>query len=128
MLIRFIHHLLQPHCPECQRERDEANNCESCETLREQLAAERSYNRLLLESIILKPEVERTEDTSNLTPIRGNFVSSRVRREMLEAEDRKQAEIINERKRIDKEARELATKTTEELERELGIEHEEAAS
>jgi hypothetical protein len=87
--------------------------CETCEILRGLLAKSDSERRDLLQRLLDKdkpepPQIEREEPQE----IKPAFVPWRVRQQMLEAEDRKEAELINKRKR------EIA-----QLERELGIQN-----
>lgn len=110
-----------------------------CEELRSLLELEKREKQKLLDSIlefsnqnILDREHDRTKkdpEPSNLQPVPSNFVPWRVRQQILEAEDRRKAELINEHKL--NQANLLQNRTTErendinkkneELEKELGI-------
>lgn len=102
----------------------EVRRCESCETLREQLAIANGDRERLLKAILdaNKPVAAVSEPETHsetIAPILPKNVPWRVRREMLENEDRAKAEILRKKELEIKEA----TKSTEELEKELGIEH-----
>lgn len=88
--------------------------CETCEILREQLAKSDAERRELLTRLLAKetPEPSPIEE-KEFEPIRPQFIPWRVRQQMLEAEDRKKAQLMNDKK-----------KEIDELEKELGIAHE----
>jgi hypothetical protein len=89
----------------------EPDTCPICEVLREQLAnCERERRELLQRALApaqIPVEVESKEEYKPITP---QFIPWRVKQQMLEAEDRKQAELLR------KKAQEIA-----ELEHELGV-------
>jgi len=97
-MLRWIHHLLEPHCLECAEERAAKLICTSCETLKVQLEAANYEKRLLLEQVVelSRPHVPPSEAhiPVNFEEIRPKIVPWRVQRQMLEAEDRKKAEIM----------------------------------
>ncbi len=116
-MINFFHKLLNPHCPDCRQDELEARICSSCETLRSELASVRHENQQLLKSLLeitspIKPVVVTQE--VNPQPLQ-SATSWRVRKQMLETEDRRNAEIIRQNKiqSVD------STKSTEQLEKEL---------
>lgn len=86
--------------------------CETCEVLRIQLARSERKCDELLEKLLSKQETEPIPvDKEELQPIKTtNFVPWHIRQQMLEAEDRKKAELVKQREK------EIAA-----LERELGI-------
>jgi hypothetical protein len=104
-MIKWLHHLLNPHCQECRLERE----CASCETLRILLEQERHEKSQLLKMIIElnKPPTDAPMNTEELGPIRPKLMPWRVRQQYLEEEDRKKAQILREK--------------TAELEKETGI-------
>lgn len=114
-MLLWIHKLIQPHCDECK------HSCDSCETLREQLSIVNAEKQKLLNHVLalngpfeinMKPSAQELPQ-----PIQSRQVPWKVRREMLEAEDRNKAEILRK-----KQAELDATKqTTEQLESELGV-------
>jgi hypothetical protein len=112
-MFKFIHHLLNPHCPDCLAERASEKICQSCETLRYEVDRLRADNERLLNRLLEKPEsnTERSEAPIPLTVPRS--MPWKVRQQMLEAEDRKAAQL---RKQAPK-----PSDDTEELERELGV-------
>lgn len=103
-MIKWLHHLLNPHCAECKAEKE----CSSCFTLLQQLAFERSEKERLLNLIIEmnKPQAEVPQEPTEMKEI-SNVVPWRVRQQMLEQEDRAKAAVIKRK--------------TEELEKEVGI-------
>jgi hypothetical protein len=117
--IKFLHHLFNPHCDRCRHEELENKVCESCEVLKQQLDIANSEKRALLatvkEIITPQPIVQEAED-KELKPIQ-TITSWKVKRAMLEKEDRMKADA----ERRAKEAIAESNKSTEELEKELGI-------
>jgi len=98
--------------------------CETCEVLRLALDESNRERKELLHRLLDKdkpePLIEKSEPPQ---PIMPQFVPWRVRQQMLEAEDRKKAQLIRER---EKEIAEInaITKTHQnvaELEKELGV-------
>jgi hypothetical protein len=85
--------------------------CNACEVLKESLSIERQLNKTLLQKLLDKdkPEPVSTEK-EDLRPIQPQFIPWRVRQQMLEAEDRKQAELMKTKKQ-----------EIEKLEEELGV-------
>ena len=87
--------------------------CTTCEVLREQLANSESERRSLLAKLLEKNQPEplpAPKEEEELTPIRPQFVPWRVRQQMLEAEDRRQAELLRRSKQ-----------NVEKLEKEVGV-------
>lgn len=107
-MINWFHRLLKPHCPECSIEKI----CLSCETLRDQLARVNEEKKLLLESILesVKPKVEAVPPEIKIE--KPSFIPWRVKKEMLEAEDREKARLLKNKQN------EL---TIEDLEKEMDI-------
>lgn len=85
--------------------------CETCEILREQLAKSDAERRELLTRLLAKetPEPSPVKE-EEFQPIKPQFIPWRVRQQMLEAEDRKKAQVMNDK-----------AKEIKELEDELGI-------
>jgi len=111
-MIHFFHRLFNYHCDECR------HSCESCETLREQLAIANADRNFLLRSLIEPRTTQSNEQPKTYPePIVPKNVPWRIRREMLEAQDRAKAEIMKKKELEIAEA----NKSTEELEAELGI-------
>jgi arginyl-tRNA--protein-N-Asp/Glu arginylyltransferase len=107
-MTHWFHWLFKPHCPECQV-------CLSCETLKTQLAIANNEKRQLLESILSKPESTQPVDASiEFEKMKPKMMTWDVRRKMLEAEDRKAAQILAEQKKH--------AASIEKLEKEIGIE------
>lgn len=101
----WIIHLFSVHCADCIKP------CASCETLRLELALAHQLNRELLNKLF--PEKESIEELSDAKPISPQYIPWSVRKRQLEliAKERAQAAKI-----------EKDIKSTEELEKELGVE------
>jgi hypothetical protein len=114
-MFKWLHHLFNPHCDLC----DARPKCESCEVLREQLALANAEKDKLLR-YVLEPEPSLTtpkqgqQDEEEDGPILPKFVPWHVRRQMLESEDRKQAQLLAESKKDQDQA-------IKQLEKNLGI-------
>lgn len=136
-IVRFFHHLFNPHCEHCEDEL----RCESCDILRAQLEIERHEKKIILQSLldITNPKVTRVE-TEPREPIAigPRHTPWRVRQQQLEEEDRAKASAIRKHNDELREANEYAERNktvheaeqtqpqisedkTEELEKELGI-------
>jgi len=104
------HHFWNPHCEHCREEKV----CLSCETLRSQLEIITSEKNRLLTAVLHQKEPPPIDITKEKLPqpIPPRNVSWKIRKEMLEDEDRKKSELL---KAHDNE--------TKELERELGVEN-----
>lgn len=114
--MNWFHKLFHPHCDLCHAEAQENRICQSCETLKSELAAVRFQNEQLMKNILdivhpPKPESVQV-DTSNFKPL---ATSWRIKQQMLEAEDRKAAQVLKEKKQEMYES----SKTTQQLEKEL---------
>ena len=86
--------------------------CDTCEVLRERLAQSDAERRDLLSRLLDrdKPEPSPVEK-EELKPVQHQFVPWRVRQQMLEAEDRKKAELMRKKsEEIDKLEEELGVK------------------
>lgn len=85
--------------------------CNTCEVLREQLANSERERRELLNRLL---EPSRAEPPSTIAerpePIQPQFTPWRVRQQMLEAEDRKKAQLMRDK-----------NEEIENLEKELGV-------
>jgi hypothetical protein len=97
MLIKFFHHFFNPHCDHCAHERA----CQTCEVLKEELANERANYKKLLDTLVEmnKPKVIEKEPEVQLPQeIAPKAISWRIRKEMLEAEDRARAAVLRREK------------------------------
>lgn len=98
----FFHRLFHVHCAECRTE----SECPNCNLLRDMLADERREKKELLEKLTKEPEkIVQPEQTK--VEVRQTAMPWRVRQQILEAEDRRKAQVLRE------------VKSTEELEKEL---------
>jgi len=141
-MFKWLHHLLNPHCPDCQLAAAESNVCQSCETVKMQLAMVNAEKRQLLDTIMT---LTRPAETQPAPPqVKMENTSSRmlwgVRKQMLEAEDRKKAELLaKQRKTKQTVAQTTSTviptsaededraRSINNLEKELGIEEKTSA-
>jgi hypothetical protein len=96
--------------------------CQTCEVLRLQLDESNRERRQLLQQLLERDKPEPPVETKEeLQPIRPQFVPWRVRQQMLEAEDRKQAQLLAEKK---KEMESARKSSIDDLEKELDIPNE----
>lgn len=112
-MIKWIHHLFSPHCVQCHEESEEARICKSCEILKISLEQANAEKSRLLELVIEKnsPVIE-SRPAEEFKPITTNrHIPWSVRKQMLEAEDRRSAQLMREKIPI----------TTEDLEEELEL-------
>ena len=110
-MIKWIHHLLDPHCPDCKEERDEAKQCKSCESLLHQLEIANHQVRELTKALT---ETNRAAPASDKQQTEFKPITPppnwRVVRQQLEAEDRKTAQLLRDK-----------DKEIADLEKELGV-------
>lgn len=96
--------------------------CESCETLKLQLSIANEEKKQLLNRLLEKPEPEQRPDVSELKPIQTAQVPWNVRRQMLEAADRRRAQDLHQKKQ---EMDHLENTNVDDLEKMIGIKQEE---
>lgn len=116
---KWLHHILDPHCEEC-------NRCPTCEVLKEQVETERIFNKVLLDKLTEKniPTVPLTEPIPpSAMP---HTIPWRVKRQMLEADDRKAAALKIQKEQELRHIPKVGPNTiddvrVEELEKEVGI-------
>jgi len=110
-MFKFFHHLFNPHCPDCQAEKE----CISCITLRAQLTQANYERQQLLEAVLNFGKVPETipVQSEEFKPVFSKHMPWNVRRQMLEQEDRVKAELM---KKAEKDRKDI-----EELEKELKI-------
>jgi|SRR5882672_9047718 len=138
-MFSWLHHILEPHCQQCreerQEERQEDSVCASCETLRLQLEIANYEKRQLLESILRPQQSVPSAIQGTPQALQPKSIPWSVRKQMLESEDRKQAQLMRE---AQEQSNKLATsiprgtggdlsvsikesQSIESLERELGV-------
>lgn len=118
-MIHWLHHLLNPHCRECQEAAEENKICQSCETLKMQLSIANHEKQEMLNTIlaISKPAIkEETSPAVDYEKIKPKMMTWNVRKQMLEAEDRKAAQILAEQKK------KSISDQIADLEKEVGLE------
>jgi predicted DsbA family dithiol-disulfide isomerase len=107
----WFHRFFNPHCPDCIAE--STRICESCETLKTEIARISSENERLLNRLLNPPTIhEEKKELSEVLKMPRN-IPWNVRRQMLEAEDREKAKLMKEAPK---------PQSTTELEKELGVE------
>lgn len=124
-MLKFIHHLLDPHCQQCREEREASKVCASCETLKDQIDFLNSERDRLLDTVIKlstpKPaEPVQATNMADLKPITSGTIPWRVRQQMLEAEDREKARILRDKQKEIARLKPQAENIND-LEKELGI-------
>jgi len=110
-MLKFLHHLFNPHCEDCRLERE----CKNCEVLRSLLEAEKFEKKQLLNAILERDKLAVAEMPSEIKPIMPKQVPWAIRRQMLESEDKKAAELLKAKSLEMSES----AKSTEQLESEL---------
>ncbi len=122
-MIKFIHHLLNPHCPDCKEDKLEEQICESCNTLRIENAQLRKHNDQLIEALLdkVKP-IEHQQEVIVQQPVNlgKTGLSWAARRQLLESEDRASAKILRDKK---KEMEAIPVTSVDKLEEELEVNH-----
>jgi hypothetical protein len=139
-LFHWIHHLFNPHCVECTYEFEKKEVCQSCETLKMQLAIVNAEKQRMLDALLEKPKpVEQYKPPVDLRQVQAKNMTWSVRKQMLEAEDREAAALLRKKAAEEKsfanmkspnpvtpsEMNNLA-QSIEELEKELGVEETDA--
>ena len=94
-MFEWLHHLLNPHCPECESKKV----CQTCDYLKQQLEIERQFNKVLFEKLTNKP-TESVPINEPVPPAQmPKHIPWRVQKQMLEADDRKAAIIKQQREK-----------------------------
>jgi len=98
-MLKWLHHILEPHCSQCREEKQDNSVCASCETLKMQLEIS-NYEKKQLMDALLRPQVASVTIKDPILPeqIKPRTIPWAVRKQMLEAEDRVQARLIQEAK------------------------------
>jgi hypothetical protein len=114
--MKWLHRLFHPHCADCYTEAQENKVCESCETLKSELAAVRFQNEQLMKSIleIVHPAPQPISEIKE-AEFRPLTTSWRVKKQMLEENDRLAARAMKEKQNEIYES----SKSTQKLEEEL---------
>lgn len=88
----WFHRLLNPHCTTCHDEYELLEVCNSCEILKSQLDVTiRERDRLLSK---LLDDTPKSMSQQSMEPTKPINIPWNVRRQMLEAEDREKARLI----------------------------------
>jgi hypothetical protein len=70
MITNWFHRFLNPHCPDCKEEVEISRICESCETLKQQLAFANINNEKLMARLLTEPEKNEVPPKPVEVPIR----------------------------------------------------------
>jgi hypothetical protein len=105
---------------EFYRIRRENRSCPTCEVLRLENARLLQENSKLIDRILEKPERVEVVEQKEFKPILPRNVSWNVRKQMLEQEDRRKAQLLKQQEKVE-------PITTEELEKELDVKERENA-
>lgn len=116
----WLHHILEPHCPDCREEREEAKVCQSCEVLKHQIEMLNYTQRELIKTLaeFNRPEPIVTHNQQEFEPVRPKTIPWQVKRQLLEEEDRARAKVIADNRKMQQEAKD---NSVEKLEVELGV-------
>ena len=114
---------------EIKAERDarkkELNFCESCDTLKIQLAIANDERKMLINKITETTKIEeKVVDVTTLKPVMPSRMNWNVRRQALEAEDRAAARILRQNVEANKSSEKSGTDkalSVTEIEKELGV-------
>ena len=106
--MNWLHRLFNPHCPHCYDKELEDSHCPTCQVLQMELASVKQERDKLLNRILTPTPEPQVKYDEELKPIMPKAVPWNVRRQMLEAEDRHKARLMND-----------APKSIEELEKEV---------
>lgn len=91
--------------------------CRTCEVLKEQLAIERQFNKVMFEKLTKEETRVEYQPLQERVPIIPKHIPWAVQRQMLEAEDRRKAQVL----RQNTENLKQRDSTVEELEERIGI-------
>lgn len=84
-VIKWFHHLFNPHCPECAHDLA----CKNCEILQGILEQERYEKKQLLEKLLHKDDLPVATNNERILEIpKPRNIPWSVRQQMLETEDR----------------------------------------
>lgn len=114
----WFHHLFNPHCPQCEEVEQEKKVCQSCEVLKLQLAIANDEKRQMLETILSMsnpPKQETAPPPVDWEKLRPRAATWNIRKQMLETEDRRKAQILAQQKK------DAITNDIAKLEEELGV-------
>jgi hypothetical protein len=133
-MFHWLHHLLSPHCPLCKETEEENKVCASCETLKMQLAIVNDEKRQMLSTILsFSKPAEQQSPPVDYESLKPKMMTWNIRRQMMEAEDRKAAQLLAEQRKAEKERIKDAVTNAEKeyvkdsiarLEKELSVEEE----
>lgn len=140
-ITKFFHEMLNPHCPDCIKERLEkleqeelnrevANVCQSCESLKMQLSIINQQNEKLLNKLVSTNEIknEVTNEPPRIVQTM-KYIPFAVKRQQLEQEAREKALALKNAAKPDSEINKNLKKieTIEKIEKEIGIDNESRA-
>ena len=100
-MIKWFHHLFNPHCPECKLEKEDSKICASCESLKSEIAYLRAENQKLIDRLTesSKEEIRVEEPQVPVIPQMLRRPWGVVRQELEKAERNKAAQIRAQKER-----------------------------
>jgi hypothetical protein len=112
-MIKWLHHLFNPHCAECKAD----NECPNCALLMSLIAQERYEKQQLIDRLLPQKENLIPQEQPTKQFVSPGHIPWRVRREALEREDR---EIAKSKEKAAKpDSKIIGSITTETLEKDL---------
>jgi hypothetical protein len=73
--------------------------CQTCDYLKNQLEIERNFNKILMEKLTKTPEPITMESKTPEPIVRPSFIPWRTRRQLLEAEDKRAAQVMQDKEK-----------------------------
>lgn len=97
-MFKWLHRLFNPHCPDCMSESQDSRICPTCEVLKSQIESLRYEKNQLLNKLLNPTEPVETKSYEEEVKIQiPRTTPWHVRRQMLEAEDRKAAQLMRDK-------------------------------
>lgn len=121
-MFKWLHHLLNPHCPDCISDREEALVCKSCDILQKQLDIVNHEKRQLIDRLLNPSNVTTVASDIKVETesLKSKHIPWRVKQQMLEADDREKARLMRQFAES-KDTKIPEQITIESLEKELGL-------
>lgn len=121
-IVNWLHHLFNPHCPKCEFN----SHCKMCNELQMLLEVELAKNHKLTDALITinqPPKVFQPDTLVEKTvePIQSRIIPWHIRQAQLESQDAELASEMNLRNSVKIKVEQVAEKSIEELESELGL-------
>lgn len=101
-MANWFHRFLNPHCPDCKLDSLDKSICQSCETLKMEVARLTADNERLLNGILDKTTEPKDSKVAPPMLKLPTTMPWAVRRQILEREDREKARILKDAPQPDK--------------------------